>query len=155
MQQARGNIKAKQLCGIPEPIKTIQLKAKPIAIINTDLSAETSAKEEMLTLTSIHFTRSLSTKPEKAIHYLASRKLDYKKLAISYDAGTLHKAKEITNEQKQSYLQTGLLKPDKFGRENSDYTRFNSCIVFPLLDKSGNIITIETITDYKTKRFKR
>jgi DNA primase len=54
----------------------------------------------------------------------------------------LHKTKETTTEQKQEYLQAGLLKPDKFGRENSYYTRFNGCIVFPLLDKSGTIASL-------------
>ena len=89
-----------------------------------------------------HFVRSLNAKPEKAIQYLESRKLDYKKLAIGYDAGTLHKVTGTTEGQKLLYLQAGLLKPDKFGRENSYYTRFNGCIVFPLLDKSGNIASL-------------
>ena len=66
-------------------------------------------------------------------------KLDYKKLAIGYDAGTLHKIKETTPDQKQLYLQAGFLKPDKFGRENSYYTRFNGCIVFPLLDNQRTL----------------
>jgi DNA primase len=89
-----------------------------------------------------HFARSLNAKPEKAIQYMASRKLDYKRLAIGYDAGTLHKTKETTAEQKQLYLQTGLIKPDKFGRENNYYTRFSGCIIFPLLDKMGNIASL-------------
>ena len=89
-----------------------------------------------------HFARSLNAKPEKAIKYLESRKLDYKKLSIGYDAGTLHKTKETTPEQKQLYSRTGLIKPDKFGRENNYYTRFNGCIVFPLLDKTGNIASL-------------
>lgn len=125
-------LKAKQLCGIPEPIKTEKTKAKPLTINGT----------EILTKAFTHFARSLNAKPEKVIEYLESRKLDYKKLAIGYDAGTLHKTKEITAEQKQEYLQAGLLKPDKFGRENNYYTRFNGCIVFPLLDKSGNIASL-------------
>ena len=125
-------LKAKQLCGIPEPIKNIQPVVKPTTVNGT----------EVLTQAFTHFARSLNAKPEKALIYLASRKLDYKKLAIGYDAGTLHKAKEITNQQKQEYLQAGLLKPDKFGRENSYYTRFNNCIIFPLLDKSGNIASL-------------
>lgn len=125
-------MKAKKLCGIPEPINNKKTKAKPTAINNT----------EILTKAFTHFTRSLNTKPKKAIQYLESRKLDYKQLSIGYDAGTLHKAKEITNEQKEIYLQAGLLKPDKFGRENSFYTRFNDCIVFPLLDKNGNIASL-------------
>ena len=89
-----------------------------------------------------HFARSLDAKPGKAMKYLESRDLDYKKLSIGYDAGTLHKVKETTPEQKQLYLQTGLIKPDKFGRENNYYTRFNGCIVFPLLDKTGNIASL-------------
>jgi DNA primase catalytic core len=122
-------LKAKQLCVIPELIKTEKPKAKPTPINGT----------EILTKSFTHFARSLNAKPKKAIEYLQSRKLDYKKLSIGYDSGTLHKAKDITNKQKQEYLQAGLLKPDKFGRENNFYTRFNNCIVFPLLDKNGNI----------------
>ena len=125
-------LKAKQLCGNPEPIRTEKPKEKPTATNGTDILTEAFK----------HFARSLNAKPEKAIQYLAIRKLDYKKLAIGYDAGTLHKTKEITAEQKQLYLQAGLLKPDKFGRENNYYTRFNNCIIFPLLDKSGNIASL-------------
>jgi DNA primase catalytic core len=134
-------VKAKELCGVTEPINN-KPKAKPAAKNNTDLSAEASAKVEILTQAFTHFTRSLNTRPKKAIAYLESRKLNHKALSIGYDAGTLHKAKEITNEQKQEYLQAGLLKPDKFGRVNSYYTRFAGCIVFPLLDNSGNIASL-------------
>ena len=99
-------------------------------------------KTAILTDAFTHFARSLNAKPKKAIEYLDSRKLDYKALAIGYDAGTLHKVNGTTEEQKQAYLQAGLLKPDKFGRDNSYYTRFNNCIVFPLLDTSGNIASL-------------
>ena len=122
-------LKAQQFCGIPEPINNNKPKPNPTTVNNS----------EVLTKAFTHFARSLNAKPEKALQYLARRKLDYKSLSIGYDAGTLHKAKEITNKQKQEYLQAGLLKPDKFGRENSYYTRFTGCIVFPLLNKNGNI----------------
>ena len=89
-----------------------------------------------------HFSRSLVVKHGKTLQYLKSRNLDYKKLSIGYDAGTLHTVKETTAEQTQILLQTGLIKPDKFGRENNYYTRFNGCIVFPLLDKTGNIVSL-------------
>ena len=98
--------------------------------------------QRILTDSFTHFVRSLGARPKKAIEYLESRKLDYKALSVGYDAGTLHKRKEITDKQKQEYLQAGLLKPDKFGRENSYYTRFNGCVVFPLLDKDGNISSL-------------
>ena len=126
-------LKAQEFIGLPsEP------KPKP------EPKPEVPQEQKAATLTEAfkHFARSLNAKPERAIQYLASRKLDYKKLAIGYDAGTLHKNKEITEKQKQAYLQAGLLKPDKFGRENSYYTRFNGCIIFPLLDKSGNIASL-------------
>jgi len=108
----------------------------------TDLSAIASAKAEILTTAFNHFARGLKSRPKKAIGYLESRKLDYKNIHVGYDAGTLHKTKEITNEQKRIYLQAGLLKPDKFARKNSYYTRFNNCIIFPLLDKNGNIASL-------------
>ena len=133
-------LKAQELMGEtrdPGPVKTKPAEdQKPLP----DLTPE--ERSEILTGAFTHFVRSLNVKPEKAIKYLESRKLDYKKLSIGFDAGTLHKTKETTPEQKQLYLQAGLLKPDKFGRENSYYTRFNGCIVFPLLDKARNIVSI-------------
>lgn len=53
-------LKAKQLCGIPEPLKTIQPKAKPTAINNT----------EILTKALKHFARSLNAKPENLVMLL-------------------------------------------------------------------------------------
>jgi len=98
-------------------------------------------RQQILTGSFTHFVRSLNAKPKKVMDYLDCRKLDYKVLSIGYDAGTLHKGKGTTDEQKQLYLQAGLLKPDKFGRGNSFYTRFNGCIIFPLLDKWGSIVS--------------
>ena len=51
-----------------------------------------------------HFTRSLHARPQKAIDYLESRNLNYKLLPVGYDAGTLHKVKEITAAQKQEWV---------------------------------------------------
>lgn len=130
-------LKAKELAGCNGQPVLQGPKPKPESI---ELTPEQRTK--VLSEAFTHFVRSLNAKPEKAIRYLESRKLDYKKLAIGYDAGTLHKVNGTTEEQKQAYLQAGLLKPDKFGRENSYYTRFNGCIVFPLLDKSGNITSL-------------
>jgi len=130
------------------------LKAKEMLGYSSKPAAETKQRENdlpvltpgdrqgILTESFTHFVLSLLARPKKAIEYLESRKLDYKALSIGYDAGTLHKRKEVTEKQKQHYLQAGLLKPDKFGRENSYYTRFNGCIVFPLLDKQGNIASL-------------
>lgn len=130
-------LKAKELIGCNGQPILQKPKVKPE---NIELAQEQRTK--ILSESFTHFVRSLNAKPEKAIHYLESRKLDYKRLSIGYDAGTLHKVNGTTEQQKQLYLQAGLLKPDKFGRENSYYTRFNGCIVFPLLDKTGNIASL-------------
>ena len=106
-------LKAQDFIGLPtEPKPKPQPKPEP----KPELPQE--QKIAILTEAFKHFARSLNAKPEKAIQYLATRKLDYKKLAIGYDTGTQHKTKEITAEQKQLYLQTSLIKPDKFDREN-------------------------------------
>jgi len=123
--------------GDPGPRKT-----KSAADLRPILELTHDQQKKILTEAFTHFVRSMNAKPEKAITYLGSRKLDYKKLSIGYDAGTLHKIKETTPKQKQLYLQAGLLKPDRFSRENSFYTRFNGCIVFPLLDNTKNIVSM-------------
>jgi DNA primase len=129
-------LKAKEMLGY-----TAKLVKTPTP--GEDLPALTAEEHpEILTESFTHFARSLGARPKKSIEYLESRKLDYKALSVGYDAGTLHKRKEVTKKQKQQYLQAGLLKPDKFGRENSYYTRFNGCIVFPLIDKDGNIASL-------------
>ena len=133
-------MKAQELMG--DPGDPGQQKSKPSLEKKTPYELTAGQRTAVLTEAFTHFVRSLNAKPEKAINYLGSRKLDYKKLSIGFDAGTLHKIKETTPEQKQLYLQTGLLKPDKFGREESYYTRFKGCIVFPLLDRSKNIVSM-------------
>ena len=133
-------LKAQELIG--NPGDTGPQKSKPVPEKKSAPDLIPDQRTEILTEAFTHFVRSMNAKPEKAISYLGSRKLDYKKLSIGYDAGTLHKIKETTPKQKQLYLQTGLLKPDKFGRENSFYTRFNGCIVFPLIDKTNNIASL-------------
>ena len=130
-------LKAKELAGhnsnpVLQPVK-----------IKQEITALTPEhRTSILTEAFTHFARSLNAKPKKAIEYLQSRKLDYKAISIGYDAGTLHKVHGTTEEQKQAYLQAGLLKPDKFGRENNYFTRFSGCIIFPLLDKAGNIASL-------------
>ncbi len=133
-------LKAQELMGETGDPGPGKIKPAPEKKPAPDLT--TNQRTAVLTEAFTHFVRSLSVKPEKAINYLGSRRLDYKKLAIGFDTGTLHKIKETTLKQKQLYLQSGLLKPDKFGRENSYYTRFNGCIVFPLLDNTKNIVSL-------------
>lgn len=132
-------MKAKELAGHSKYVATAPQSTKSPSK-GSELSLE--RKSSILTDSFSFFVRSLSTKPKQAIDYLDSRSLDYKRLSIGYDAGTLHKRKDTTAKQKQEYLRVGLLKPDKFGRKDSYYTRFNGCVVFPLLDSSGQVVSL-------------
>jgi len=129
-------LKAKEMLGFNNTLVATAKQASELPVLTME------QRQKILTEAFTHFVRSLNARPKKAIEYLKSRKLDYKMLSVGYDAGTLHKGKDISPEQKQSYLGVGLLKPDKFGRENSFYTRFNGCIVFPLLNREGNIASL-------------
>jgi DNA primase len=131
-------LKARDFTGVPD-LPTTQPRSI-VKIVKPEPT--TQQRTEILTEAFKHFARGLSTKSVKVIKYLESRNLDYKKLSIGHDFGSLHTIKETTDEKKQLYLQAGLIKPDKFGRANSYYTRFNGCIVFPLLDKTGNITSL-------------
>lgn len=127
---------AKVLAGQVKPVP--QQKRPPI--IRSALSVE--QRTDLLTASFSHFVRSVVSGNKQGSEYLASRSLDYQRLSIGYDAGTLHKRKGITGGQKQDLLHAGLIKPDKFGREGQYYTRFNGCVVFPLLDRSGRVISL-------------
>lgn len=66
--------------GDPGPEKSRPaLEKKPTHDLTTDQRAG------ILTEAFTHFARSLNAKPEKAINYLGSRRLDYRKLSIGYD----------------------------------------------------------------------
>lgn len=129
-------LKAKELAGHMNP-STQQLKA---LTIKSTLSQE--QRTTLLTESFSHFTRSLSTRNRSGMDYLESRSLDYRKLSVGYDTGSLHKRNGITEDQKSDLLQAGLIKPDKFGRDGNYYTRFNGCVVFPLLDQSGQVVSL-------------
>jgi len=132
-------LKAKGLAGhINDTASTSQQK-KPSSK-RSSLSPEQRSK--ILTESFSHLTRSLGTRNRSGMEYLESRSLDYRKLSVGYDAGSLHKRKGITEKQKQELLQVGLIKPDKFGREGTYYTRFNGCVVFPLLDQSSQVASL-------------
>ncbi len=76
---------------------------KPVsALRQTPALAELTREQhqQILTESFTHFVRSLGAKPKKAMEYLESRKLDHKLLSVGFDAGTLHKRREITEGQK-------------------------------------------------------
>jgi len=132
-------LKAKDLAGYSDPVGSLMGQMNPSATIPA-LSMEQRSK--LLTESFSHFTRSLGTRNRSGMDYLESRLLDYRKLSVGYDTGSLHKRSGITEDHKRELLQVGLLKADKFGREGVYYTRFNGCVVFPLLDESGQVASL-------------
>jgi DNA primase catalytic core len=132
-------LKAKELAGYSAPVGSMKGQKNPTATIPA-LSMEQRSK--ILTESFSHFTRSLGTRNRGGMDYLESRLLDYRKLSVGYDTGSLHKRNGIKEDQKRDLLQVGLIKPDKFGREGVYYTRFNGCVVFPLLDESGHVTSL-------------
>ena len=92
-------LKAKDLIG--EPGDPGPQKSNPASDMKPELT--TDHRTEVLTEAFTHFVRSLNAKPEKAISYLGSRKLDYKKLAIGYDAGFIKSKKPLLTKSSFIY----------------------------------------------------
>lgn len=123
-------LKAASLAGeITAPVKT---NATPV-------QEEVSKADRIKALTAAftYFARSRTGRD-----YLAGRAIDADKITFGYDAHNFHKQKETTPQLKELYLKVGLLKPDKYGRENNYHSHFDGCIVFPMLDQDGRIIDL-------------
>lgn len=123
-------LKAQSLVGDIKP---------PIITKNTKPMQEVSQTDRVKALTAAFtfFARSRTGRD-----YLISRAIDPEKITVGYDAHNFHKSKETTPELKELYLKLGLLKPDKFGRENNYHSHFDGCVVFPMMDKDGQIIDL-------------
>jgi len=76
---------------------------------------------------------------KKAQEYLQQRAIDQNSIIVGYDSGMLHR--KATKQLKTSYLETNLIKPDSKYRENNYHTFFNGCLIFPKLDRTGNIVS--------------
>lgn len=110
-------------------------------IKSTTLMKELTAlqRTEALTKAFSYFARSTKAEAKK---YLEKRALNPAKITVGYDGHNFHKDKEITPEQKELYLQTGLIYPDKLGRSNNYHSFFDGCIVFPTHNEKGEIVNL-------------
>jgi DNA primase catalytic core len=81
---------------------------------------------------------------KKAMEYLELRGLDYTKLVVGYNAAQFHHRGRISPEDMKLCEQAGLLIPSKNGSvANFSYTPWaKDCIIFPLKDKTGNIVSL-------------
>jgi len=91
----------------------------------------------------------VSVKPKE---YLKSRNLNHELLEIGYNSGQFHHRGGLSETDKQACIHAGLLIPYNGSVPNANgtnrhggqaYTAFaKDCIIFPLKDKSGNIVSL-------------
>ncbi|OFY69740.1 MAG: hypothetical protein A3G23_11340 [Bacteroidetes bacterium RIFCSPLOWO2_12_FULL_37_12] len=146
--------KAKELLNHIPTQTTKPMNTTPTKEITAAIKEITAVQRtEVLTTAFSYFARSISG-TEKAKQYLQSRALDWQKITVGYDGHNFHKAKEVTEELKQLYLATGLIFPDKFGRENNYHSFFDGCVVFPTYNEKGEIVNLygRNIDDTKKSR---
>jgi DNA primase catalytic core len=117
------------------------LPIKNIKPMQTKAVKELTALQRTETLIKAFSYFARSTKAE-AKKYLEKRELNPAKITVGYDGHNFHKDKEVTAEQKELYLATGLIYPDKLGRENNYHSFFDGCIVFPILNEKGDIVNL-------------
>lgn len=97
----------------------------------------------------------LAKKPNE---YLQQRSLNPALLEVGYNSGQFHHHGRLSEEDFEDCINVGLLIPYKGYTPNGNkqvYTAFaNNCIIFPLKDKSGNIVSIygRSLSDKKGEK---
>jgi len=85
----------------------------------------------------------ISKRPKE---YLQQRNLDLTKLEIGYNSGQFHHHNKLPEADQTACIKAGLLIPYNGSVPNGSgttYTPFaKDCIIFPLKDKSGNIVSL-------------
>lgn len=85
----------------------------------------------------------ISKRPKE---YLQQRNLDYTKLEIGYNSGQFHHHGKLGEADQEACIKAGLLIPYNGSVPNGSGTTYTSfakdCIIFPLKDKSGNIVSL-------------
>jgi DNA primase len=85
----------------------------------------------------------ISKRPKE---YLQQRNLDYTKLETGYNSGQFHHHGKLNEADQMACINAGLLIPYNGSVPNASgttYTAFaKDCIIFPLKDKAGNIISL-------------
>lgn len=145
--------KATTLCVGGSEIKTQQEKAKCLPVSN--------AKENIEILSKIftYFQNGLNTgKAVKPKEYLEQRRLDFTKLEIGYNSGQFHHRGKLNEKDTKACIAANLLIPYSGKTPNAKgttYTAFaKDCIIFPLKNKKGEIVSIygRSIIDSKNSK---
>lgn len=139
----KGLLKATDFVGLPQVPKPQPKPKKP-----TPQEPQTpKERTEILTKIFESFRNGLnhpvSVKPKE---YLKSRNLNHELLEIGYNSGQFHHRGQLSETDKQACINAGLLIPYNGSVPNANgttYTAFaKDCIIFPLKDKTGNIVSL-------------
>lgn len=131
-------------------LKATELSGEIIPINNKPKQQKSQPKENhtgILTKIFESFRNGLnhpvSVKPKE---YLKKRNLNHELLEIGYNSGQFHHRGQLSETDKQACINAGLLIPYNGSVPNANgttYTAFaKDCIIFPLKDKSGNIVSL-------------
>ncbi len=116
---------------------------------------------EILTRIFAYFQNGLNSSiAKKPKEYLQSRNLNHELLEVGYNSGQFHHRGKLNEKDMQACIAAGLLIPYNGKTPNSNgttYTAFaKECLMFPLKDKSGNIVSLygrSIIDNKKSKHF--
>jgi DNA primase catalytic core len=143
----KGLLKATELTG--NTTSTVSQPSQPQSQTK-DLPVKTDVRSENHTviLTKIFesfkngLNHPVSVKPKE---YLKGRNLNHELLEIGYNSGQFHHRGQLGETDKQACINAGLLIPYNGSVPNANgttYTPFaKDCIIFPLKDKAGNIVS--------------
>jgi DNA primase len=144
----KGLLKATELTGLSAETKEKEGDIQPIN--NKPKQPNNQPKEnhtEILTRIFESFRNGLQSPISKRPkEYLQQRNLDLTKLETGYNSGQFHHHNKLPEADQKACIKAGLLIPYNGSVPNAigtTYTPFaKDCIIFPLKDKSGNIVSL-------------
>jgi DNA primase len=136
-------LKAQELIGVPVLSNT---NPQP-KVVNKEKSQTPEERVSILTKIFKSFKNGLQSPiSKKPKEYLESRNLNYDILEIGYNSGQFHHRGNLNETDKQACINTGLLIPYSGKIPNTSSTTYTTfakdCIIFPLKDKTGNIVSL-------------
>lgn len=133
-------LKATELAGETKPINNKPKESKSQPKQNQN---HTETLTKFFTYFQNNLNHPVAVKPKE---YLKSRNLNYELLEIGYNSGQFHHRGKLSETDLKACINAGLLIPYNGSVPNANgttYTAFaKDCIIFPLKDKAGNIISI-------------
>lgn len=150
-------LKATELCGeVPEMSHQSKTQKTTEAKSKENHSENLSDHWRILTKIFTYFKNGLNSGTAKhPSAYLQSRGLSQGELELGYNSGQFHHRGKLNEADREACIKAGLLIPYKGKTPNgsgTNYTAFaKECLMFPLKDKHGNIVSLygRSINDNK------